>query len=172
MGQLAPVLAAGLDPLHFDPTGFLLNLVVFLVLFGLLLKYAWNPILDALDSREKRIESAVTSAETARRDAEKMIADYKQKLSDAERQVAQRIEEGRHAAARQAQTILDAAAAEADRERVNAKRDIDLEKQRALAEIRGEAVKLSRMIAEKVLEREISGPDHQRLADQVLAAMK
>jgi len=149
-----------------------LTLIIFLILLGLLVKFAWNPILDALDAREKRIENSVNSAENAKREAEQLVADYKAKLADAERQVARRLEEGRQMAERHGQEILDKAKEAADREREGAVRDIGLEKQRALAEIRSEAVGISRMIAEKAISRELNAEDHRRLADEILAAMK
>jgi len=169
----APVLLAGtLNPLDFDPGAFLLTLIVFLLVLWGLLKFAWNPILDALDAREKRIDDSVTAAQNARDEAERVLGEYKQNLADAERQVAERIEEGRKMAERQAQEILDKAHEETQRERESVKRDIELEKQRALAELRSETVKLSKEIAEKVLSRELNDEDHRRLADEVLAAMK
>ncbi|MBI4878180.1 MAG: F0F1 ATP synthase subunit B [Planctomycetes bacterium] len=175
MELVAPVLASsegGLNPLHFDPSAFVLTLIIFLLLLALLVKFAWNPILDALDAREKRIEDSVTSAERARREAEELVAGYKAKLADAERQVAVRIEEGKAMAERQGQEIVERAREAADRERVAAVRDIGLEKQRALSEIRSEAVTLSRMIAEKAISRGLDAEDHRRLAEEFLAAMK
>jgi F-type H+-transporting ATPase subunit b len=166
------VAAGGLNPLDFDPSAFILTLIVFLIVLAGLMKFAWNPILDALDAREKRIDDAVTSAQNARLEAERVLADYKKNLADAERQVAQRIEEGRQMAARQAQEILDKAREETHAERDRAKRDIDLEKQRALSELRAETVRLSRRIAETVLTREVNEQDHRRMADEVLAALK
>ncbi len=167
------LLASGgsFNPLDFDPGAFMLTLILFLILLFFLMKFAWNPILDSLEQREKRISDAVKGAEDAKRDAERMVAEHKQKLVDAERQVAARIEEGRAAAERQSAEILDAARVEAERERERARREIDVAKQRALAEIRGEAVRLSKQIAEKVLLRKIDDQDHQRLANEVLSSL-
>src|SRR5262245_33119207 len=96
MDFVVPRLAAGgLNPLAFDPSAFLLTLIVFLILLGLLLKFAWNPILDALDAREKRITDAIAAAENAKKEAERLLADHKKALADTERQVAARLEEGR-----------------------------------------------------------------------------
>ena len=175
MERLAPVLASGdggLNPLNFDPSAFLLTIILLLILFGLLLKFAWNPILNALDAREKRIEDSVSSAEQSRRQAQELLEGYKAKLADAERQVAVRIEEGQAMADRQAQEIIEKAKAAAERELEAAKRDIGLAKQRALVEIRAEAVGLSRTIAERVIGREVNEVDHRRLADEVLSALE
>ena len=167
-----PVLAeGGFNPLAFDPSGYLLTVITFVVLAALLLKFAWNPILNALDAREKRIHEAVDAAANAKADAERLLAANKKQAADAERAVAQRLEESRAIAAKQAQEILDRARDDADKERERAKREIDLEKQRAIGELRAEAVKLSRLVAEKVLDREINEADHRRLADQVLASV-
>jgi F-type H+-transporting ATPase subunit b len=167
------VLAAGasLNPLDFDPAAYMLTLILFFILVFLGMKFAWNPILDSLEQREKKITGAVNDAENAKREAERLIAEHRQKLADAERHVAARIEEGRAQAERQASSIVDAAREEADRERERAKREIEVAKQRAISEIRGEAVRLSRQIAEKVLVRKIDENDHRRIAEEVLSSM-
>ncbi len=175
MRLLTPMLLEGggsVNPLDFDPSAFMLTLIIFVILLGLLIKFAWDPILNALDARERRIEESVNAAQNAKREAEEMLAQYQQKLKDAERQVVQRIEEGRAMADRQAQEILDKAQTQAEREREGATRDIELAKQKALAEIQSETVRLSKMIAEKVLSREVDDKDHQRLAQELLAGMK
>lgn len=176
MTLLTPMLleegGGGVNPLAFDPSAFMLTLIIFVILLGLLIKFAWDPILNALDARERRIEESVNAAQNAKREAEEMLAQYQQKLRDAERQVAQRIDEGRAMADRQAQEILDKAQAQAAREREGATRDIELAKQKALADIQAETVRLSKLIAEKVLAREVDDKDHQRLAQELLAGMR
>lgn len=175
MQHLTPLLLEGggsLNPLDFDASAFMLTLIVFLVLLALLMKFAWNPILDALDAREKRIEDSVRAAEDAKAEAERMLGEYKAKLADAEKQVAQRVDEGRAMAQRQSDEIVEKARAEAARERETAARDIEAARTQALSDIRAEVVRLSKGIAEQVLMREVSGEDHQRLADEVLAATK
>lgn len=171
---LAPVVASGasFDPLARDPAAFMLTLILFLVLFGLLLKFAWNPILNALDAREKRIGDAVQAAESAKDEAERLKTEIQRQITDNERSIAQRIEEGRQAAERQAQDILDKAKASADAERERALRDIEVRKQQALTELRDESVRLSKAIAERVLARELNADDHRRLANEVLEAMR
>lgn len=170
---VAPVLAAGasFNPLDFDPGAFMLSLILVFLLLFLLMKFAWTPILESLEQREKRISDAVDGAEKAKLEAERLIAEHRQKLVDAERQVTARIEEGRAAAERQGAQIVDEARADAERERERARRDIEVAKQRALSEIRGEAVRISKQIAEKVLGREVQDRDHQRLADEVIASL-
>ena len=175
MQALTPILLEGggsLNPLDFDPSAFMLTLIVFLILLALLMKFAWNPILDALDARERRIEDSVKSAENAKEEAERMLADYKAKLADAEAQVAQRVEEGRAMAQRQADEIVEKARAEATRERDAATRDIEAARSQALSDIQSEVVRLSKGIAESVLTREVNDEDHKRLADEALAALK
>ena len=174
MELMAPILAAGggsLNPLDFDPSAFMLTLITFVILFTLLLKFAWTPILNSLDARERRIEDSVNAAEVAKADAEKLIAEHQEKIRAAERDVADRIEEGRAAAERQAQDILDKAHEEAASERELATKDIELARQRALSDLRAESVRLSKLIAEKVIQRQINDEDHKRLADDVLSSM-
>lgn len=176
MELLAPVLASegggSFNPLAFDPSAYMLTLITFLLLFGLLVKFAWNPILNALDAREKRVESAVAAAERAKSEAEALLAQHRERMAAAERDIAQRLDEGRAAAERQAAAILDKARTEAEAQRDRAVREIDQKKQQALTELRNESVRLSKSIAERVLARELNDDDHRRLANEVLAAMK
>lgn len=175
MENLTPILLEGgvkLNPLDFDASAFMLTLIVFLVLLALLIKFAWNPILDALDAREARIDDSVKSAENAKLEAERMLVDYKAKLSEAEGQVAQRVEEGRATAQRQADEIVEKARGEATRERDAATRDIEAARTQALSDIQAEVVRLSKGIAESVLTREVNDEDHKRLAEEALAALK
>lgn len=175
MERLWPVLLEGggsLNPIEFDPAAFMLTLITFLVLLGLLLKFAWNPILNALDARERRIADAVESAEAARREAEAARQEMEKRLAENEKEIARRIEEGRQAAERRAEEILERARADANEERERALREIEVQKQQALAELRDESVRLSKAIAEKVLRRELNDDDHRRLAGEVLQAMR
>lgn len=175
MALVAPVLASeggGFNPLAFDPSAYMLTFILFLLLFGLLLKFAWTPILNALDAREKRIEGAVGDAERAKSEAEALLAEHRQKLADAQRDIAARIEEGRAAAERQADDILAKARADAEAQRDRVVREIEQQKQQALNEIRDESVRLSKAIAERVLTRELNDDDHRRMANEVLSALK
>ena len=174
MDFLVPALASGgsLNPLDFDPSAFMLTLIVFLILFGLLLKFGWNPILDALDAREKRISDAIASAENAKREAERLLAEHKKSVADTERLVAARLEEGRKMVQKQADDLMARAQADAAAERERVRKEIEGEKVKALSELRSEPVRLSRLVAEKSLGRQIDENDHRRLANDVLAALK
>lgn len=163
---------SGLDPLAFDPSAFLLSLIIFLVLFALLLKYAWNPILDALDAREKRIEDSMAAAEKARSEAADVLSEHQAKMSEAAKEVAELLEKGRAMSQRQGDEILEKAREEAQRERDSVFSDIEIEKQKALGQIRGEAVTIAKQISEKVLSRNLDEGDYRRLADEVLEQMK
>ena len=75
-------------------------------------------------------------------------------------------------AARQSEEILEEARLAAERERDTARREIEAAKENALSEIRDEVVRLSREIAERVLERQVGDEDHRRIADEVLGTVK
>jgi F-type H+-transporting ATPase subunit b len=147
-------------------------LVSFLIVFFLLKKYAWNPILNMLHERETSIEDALKSAEKAREEIKKMQADNEHILNEA------RVE--REKIFREAQEIKEKIVSEAREQAVrekdkimnDARISINAEKNAAIREIRNTAAELSVQVAEKLLRRELSNDHKQReLVEQLMKAM-
>jgi len=137
-------------------------LLSFGVLFFLLKKYAWKPILQMLQEREESIERALKDAEKARKGVEMMQVENDRILNEA------RVE--REKIFREAQEIKEKIVAEARdmaiREKDKILKDthasIEAEKNAAIKEIREIAAELSVQIAEKLLRRELSVPQKQK----------
>src|SRR5262245_1659276 len=88
---IAPLALAeegGFNPLQFDPAATALTVTTFLVLLLILAKFAWKPILGAIESREKRIADAIGKAETDRKSAETLLSDYTRRVSNVEQELA------------------------------------------------------------------------------------
>jgi F-type H+-transporting ATPase subunit b len=151
-----------------DPGLFIWTILTFLVLVTLLARFAWRPLLQALDSRQELIRKSLDEAQQARQELERLQHEsaqiVRQARVDAEAVVAQ----SRSDAARLRDEMRQKAKAEADGIVRNAERQIQLETQRALQHIRHEAVDLSVMIASKILQRNLTREDNEKLIEEAL----
>ena len=151
-----------------DPGLFIWTIVTFLVLVVLLAKFAWRPLLAALERREKMIAKAVEDAEKARADLERVQQDAARILAEARVEGEAIITRSRTAADRLGEELRQKAAAEAAGLLKKAERDIQLETSRAIEQVRREAVELSIAIASKILHRNVSADDNRALIDDTI----
>ena len=151
-----------------DPGLFIWTIVTFLVLLTLLAKFAWKPLLEALETRQNSIRKSLDEAQQAKVELERLIVEsghiIQRARVDAEAIIAQSRSDGD----RLREEIRAKARTEADHIVKNAERQIQLETSRALEQIRREAVDLSVMIASKIIQRNISKEDNERLIDEAL----
>ena len=147
--------------------------LIFLLLIFLLRKFAWKPILDAVNEREDGIKNALLSAEIAKRDMQNLKSDNEKLLAEA------RVE--RDAILKEAREIKDIIVSEAkDEAQVQAgkmieqaKAAINSEKNAAMAELKNQVSSLSIEIAEKVLRNELSDKGAQtKLVEKMLDDVK
>jgi F-type H+-transporting ATPase subunit b len=168
-----PILAlaeeAGFSPFAYDPAATILTIATFVILLLILSRFAWKPILAAIEQREKRIEDAIGKAEADRKEAERLLADYQARVANVQGEVAALLEKGRldaEALLAEARTRAEAeAAAVAER----ARREIDSARLQALLEIRKEAVGLGLAVASKVVGKSLDDADRRRLAQDVVS---
>ena len=151
-----------------DPGLFIWTIVTFLVLLALLAKFAWTPLLDALESRQASIRKSLDDAAQARQDLERLRQDSQQIIREARIEAESIITKSRGDAERLRAEMKEKARAEADAVVRNAERQIQLETTRALQQIRTEAVDLSVMIASKIIQRNLSKEDNERLIEEAL----
>lgn len=158
----------GFNPLSFDPAALILSWITFLVALLLLTKVCWKPLLNAVREREERIANNIKSAESAKEEAEAMLKRYESQLADAKEDVSKLIEEGRTSAENLKKEILEKAKQQADSARDRANKEIGLATDRALEQIRTEAIDLSISVASRILERSLDDTDHRKLAEDIL----
>ncbi len=146
--------------------------LLFLIFFFILRKFAWGPILTALKEREDSIETSLKQAEKAREDMEALSADNEKLLKEA------RLE--RDKIIREANGLRDdiikqakSAAAKASTEEIEkAKKQIESEKNAALADLKKTAAALSIEIAEKILRKKMEDRDVQeKFAEQLISEL-
>src|SRR5262245_27244854 len=151
-----------------DPGLFIWTILTFLGLLALLAKFAWRPLLEALDSRQNAIKKSLDDAQRARQELERLNQESTQILNRARVEADQIIVRSRADAERLREDMKQKARAEADAIVKNAERQIQLETARALQQIRTEAVDLSVMIASKLIQRNLTKEDNQRLIEEAL----
>lgn len=142
----------------------------FAVVLMILYKLAWGPFTDALDKREEAIAGQVEASRKVRAEAEALKQQYEAQLEGVRQEAQQIIDEGEADRKRILQDAQAKANAEAQAIRDRADREIDLAKQKALAEVRQDAVKVGMAIAERVIDAEVDASRHQKIVDEVLAA--
>lgn len=151
-----------------DPGLFIWTILTFLVLFGLLAKFAWKPILQMLESREETIRKSLEDAQRARQELEKLNAESARLVAAARQEADAIVTRSRADAERLKEDLKQEARAEAATIVRNAERQIQLETGRAVEQIRQEAVDLSIAIASKLIGRNLSKEDNARLIDDAL----
>jgi F-type H+-transporting ATPase subunit b len=146
-----------------------------LIIFGLTLiilwKVAFPRIADALDKRQKMIEDSIDSAEKTKRDADQLLAEYRERLSDARGQADEIVARARRTAeAAENETIAEA---RAKREEMmeQTRRDIEAETRRAIQQIRSEVADLTVLATEKVTRKSLDSSDQKRLVEEALAEL-
>lgn len=151
-----------------DPGLFIWTIVTFLVLLTLLAKFAWKPLLEALETRQQGIRKALDDAQAAKQELERLEQESAQMMRKARAEAEALITQSRADADRLREEIRQKAKADAEGIMRNAERQIQLETGRALQQIRSEAVDLSVMIASKIIQRNITREDNERLIADAL----
>jgi F-type H+-transporting ATPase subunit b len=151
-----------------DPGLFIWTIVTFLVLLALLAKFAWKPLLKALESRQELIRKSLDDAQQAKTDLERLQRESAEIIRQAHVNAESIIAKGRSDAERLGEEMRQKAREEANGIVKNAERQIQVETRKAMQEIRNEAVDLSVAIASKILERQVSKQDNERLIDETL----
>ena len=145
----------------FSPGLFIIQTVLMLVVIFLMIKFAWKPILSALEERESGIQDALNAAQKAKEQVEAMNSDNDRLLKEAR---AEREEMLKEARAIKDKIIADAeemAQAESQKIIDKAKSTIESEKKAALEDIKTEVAKLSIAVAEKLLQDDLAKDQKQ-----------
>ena len=160
--------AAVLSPFAGNLGNAIWTLAIFLIVVIVLGKFAWGPVLGLLKQREEFIHNALADAKRDRDDAEARLKEYAAKLQGAYTEAATIVEEARRDAERLREEIRQRAKSDADKAVANAERQIQLQTNSAMEQIRREAVDLSVMIASKIIQRNLSREDNERLIDDAI----
>jgi len=156
---------------HFFSSLIFWEIVSFAALLFVLAKYAFPPILEGLDARERKIRESIESAERLRAEADRRMIEYEAKMKSAQKEAETMILEAKLRAQHVQEENERRLSADAERIKAAATRDIDQERRRALEEVRRSVSDLALLIAEKLVERSLNDADHKRLVEESLAAV-
>jgi len=154
--------------LRVEPGLFLWTVITFLVLVLILWKAAWKPIVEALDARAEKVRGDIESADKARQEAEKLLAQHKSLMDSAKSEAAKIVEDSKTAAEKMRNEIIEKANADAKDLSERTKKEIILAKDKALSEIKAEVVILSTEIAAKIINKNLNPNDQKALVEETL----
>jgi len=155
-----------------DPGLYIWTIVTFLVLLALLARFAWRPLLDALEQRQEVIRKSLDEARQAKEELQRLHVESAKILAEARSEAAGIMSSTRADAARFAEEMKQKARVDADALVKHAQREIDSQTARAVQSIRREAIDLSVAVASKILRRDISAADNERLVDDTIREMQ
>jgi len=155
-----------------DPGLYIWTIVVFLVLLALLAKFAWRPLLEALEKRQESIRRSLDDAAKAKQELERLQVESQRILAEARAEAETIVARTREDANRLRDEMRQKAQQEAANIVKNAQKQIELETARALQQIRHEAVDLSVAIASKLLQRNVSKADNERLIEDTFKQLE
>ena len=151
-----------------DPGLFVWTILTFMLLFVLLAKFAWKPLLKALSEREEKIRSSLEQAEEAQQKLEQLNSESEKIIGKARSEAQSIVADGK-AAAEKVRDEIEASAKEKANSIVSqAEKRIASEKKQAISEIRGEVGDLSIQIAEKLIRKNLSKEDNMALINESL----
>jgi len=147
------------------------TLLVFAGLVFLLGKYAWGPILEAVDAREKGIQSALDEAAERNAEAATLLAEHKEQLADARRQANELIAEGKAVGESVRKDIEEKARAEGLVIVERARAEIERERDAALDALRKESVELALAAASRLMQENLDQDKDRQLVERYLSEM-
>jgi F-type H+-transporting ATPase subunit b len=151
-----------------DPGLFIWTILVFLVLLTLLAKFAWTPLLQALEARQNTITKALDDAQKAKVELERLNQESEAIIRKARVDADAIITSTRADAERLKEELRQKARTEAEGIVKNAERQIQLETARAVQQIRHEAADIGVAIASKLIRRNLTKEDNEKLIDETL----
>ena len=154
--------------LSFDPGLFMWTIVTFLIVLFILKWKAWGPLMTALDKREENIREALSSAEKAREQADKVAEDYDAMIRKAQSEAQKIVAESKTAGDRVREEIKETAEKEAREILDKAQVQIESEKEKAVQEIKSVVVDFSLQAASKVIEKNLESEDNRRLINDAI----
>jgi F-type H+-transporting ATPase subunit b len=157
------------NPLQFKADLAVWTFAVFVLLFIILKKFAWGPISESLDRRERHIADNIEAAHRRDEEARQLLAEYERKLAGAADQVRSMLDEARQDAERTKQEIVAEAKAAAQGEHERAMRDIRTATDAAVEELSQRSTDLAVQLAGKIISTKLTPEERSRLVKDSLS---
>jgi F-type H+-transporting ATPase subunit b len=147
------------------------TLIIFVVLMVVLQRFAFKPMLAAVEAREKALQDAIDAARRDREESERILAEHRAQLEKARGEAQKLIADGRATAEKLRNDLIEQTRAQQQEMLERARRDIENEKNNAIASLRREAVDLAIAGAGKVLERNLDSDSNRKLVEAYLSSV-
>ena len=155
-----------------DPGLFIWTILTFLLLLTVLAKFAWKPLLKMLKDREEMIRNSLYDAEKAQSELARLNFEGEETINKARSEAQEIRSQGKASAAKKREDTLNDAKEKAKLITKDAQKQIQVEKEKAIAEIKGEVVNLSLSVAEKLIKKNLSREDNKALINESLSNVK
>jgi F-type H+-transporting ATPase subunit b len=146
-------------------------LLVFGISMWLLSKFAFPRISEALDKRQRAIEESIDASERTRREADQLLAEYRERLAEARGQADDIVSRARKTGETTEAEIIAEARAKREDMMEQTRREITAETRRAIQQIRSEVADLTVLATEKVTRKTLNGDDQRRLVEEALSEL-
>jgi len=165
-------MAEGPGPLTIDPAVLVLQIIGFVILFLLLRRYLFRPLLDVMARREKEIAAALDAGERARAGLSRLDEERAGVLAEAREQGRQRVSEAVQEAEEARQRILTEAREEAHEIRQRARESLALERDEAMLALRREVVNLALLAASQAVLTRLDEEKHRLVVDEFISSLE
>jgi len=157
------------SPLEWKSDLALWTAVVFLLLLSVLWRFAWGPISQGLQKRERAIADQIAQAEKNNQEARRLLGDYQRKLDHSQEEVRAILDEARRDAEQTGRELIEKARSEATREQEKALREIEQASAVAIKELAEHGSQLAVLLAGKIVGQRLRAEDHAELIRRTLA---
>jgi len=145
------------------------TLVIFVILLLAMARFAWGPISEGLDKREKHISGQIADAEQQNKEAQRLLAEYQQKLAQSHDEVRAILDQGRRDAEQAGRALIDKAREEIQRDHQQALHEIEVATDAASKELAERSALLAVELAGRIVRAKLTAADHQELIQQAVA---
>jgi F-type H+-transporting ATPase subunit b len=172
LAALAAQEAPAAGPLTVEGGLMFWTLVIFALLVAVLWKFAWPQILGAVEAREKALEKQIADAARNREESARVLEEQKKLLAEARTHAHQMLTEAQGAAERERLHVMEKARLEQEELLARGRRELEDERQRAVADLRREAVDLSLAAAGRLIRQRLDSDSDRKLVTDYLSTLE
>ncbi len=149
----------------------IVQILGFLIVFGVLKHFAWGKLLGILDTRRRSIEESFSSIQKEKDGLAELEKEYRSRLEHIEQEARAKIQEASSLGLALARDIQERARLDSEKILSRAKAEIDHDKAKARLEMRDQIVNLSSLMAEKIISQKVDSKENEKLVDQFMKEM-
>lgn len=151
-----------------DPGLMFWTIVCFVIVLIVLRSTAWKPLIEGLEKRENTIKNAIDDAIAKQKEAEELLKQYQEKLSEAEQEMKNIIAAGKKSAEELKKKMLDDTTKECENIKSRTQNELELAKQQAIQEVFKTAAQLSVAISTKIIEKSLDEKEQNRIIEDTI----